>query len=359
MQVGVKMKYYLQKLIDGYDLTMAEAEAAMEQIFESATDTQIGAFVMAMKMKGETPDEIAGFAKAMLKVANMISPEVQGTLVDTCGTGGDRHNTINISTTAAIVASAAGVNVAKHGNYSFTSLSGSADVLKELGIKIDLEPEYVKRSIEDIGIGFMLAPKFHPAMKRMVGPRKELGIRTMFNILGPLTNPTGAKSQVIGVFDRTLCKLMAEVLCKLGKEHVLVFHGDGMDEISTLSETYVAELKDGVVTTYTISPEDLGIPRAKATDIVGGTPEENAGDILYIFNGEKGPKRDIVVVNAAAAIYVSGMANSIKEAIPIAEEAIDSKKALYKLKEFIEFTSGKKVENASLNACQSMRHEVC
>ncbi|WP_135613171.1 anthranilate phosphoribosyltransferase [Methanococcoides sp. AM1] len=353
------MKYYLQKLVDGYDLTMAEAEAAMEQIFESATDTQIGAFVMAMKMKGETSDEIAGFAKAMLKVANMISPDVQGTLVDTCGTGGDRHNTINISTTAAIVAAAAGVNVAKHGNYSFTSLSGSADVLKELGIKIDLEPEYVKSSIEDIGIGFMLAPMFHPAMKRMVGPRKELGIRTMFNILGPLTNPTGAKSQVIGVFDKNLCKLMAEVLCKLGKEHVLVLHGDGMDEISTLSETYVAELKDGAVNTYTITPEEFGISRAKATDIVGGTPEENAGDILYIFNGEKGPKRDIVVVNAAAAIYVSGMANSIKEAIPIAEEAIDSKKALYKLKEFIEFTSGKKVDNESLNACQGMRDEVC
>ncbi|WP_445476248.1 anthranilate phosphoribosyltransferase [Methanococcoides methylutens] len=353
------MKYYLQKLVDGYDLTMAEAEAAMEQIFESATDTQIGAFVMAMKMKGETSDEIAGFAKAMLKVANMISPDVDGTLVDTCGTGGDRHNTINISTTAAIVASAAGVKVAKHGNYSFTSLSGSADVLKALGIKIDLEPESVKRSIEDIGIGFMLAPMFHPAMKRMVGPRKELGIRTMFNILGPLTNPTGAKSQVIGVFDRNLCKLMAEVLCKLGKEHVLVLHGDGMDEISTLSETYVAELKDGAVNTYTITPEELGISRAKAIDIVGGTPEENARDILYIFNGEKGPKRDIVVANAAAAIYVSGMANSIKEAIPIAEEAIDSKKALCKLKEFIEFTSGKKVENESLNACQSLRHEVC
>ncbi|KGK99446.1 anthranilate phosphoribosyltransferase [Methanococcoides methylutens] len=353
------MKRCLQKLIDGYDLTMAEAEAAMGQILENATDAQIGAFVMGMKMKGETPEEVAGFVKAMLKEANLISPEVSGTLVDIVGTGGDRHNTINISTTAAIVAAAAGVTVAKHGNFSFTSLSGSADVLRELGIKIDLDHDQVKKSIEDIGIGFMLAPKFHPAMKRVVGPRKELGVRTMFNILGPLTNPAGAKSQVIGVFDKSLCRLMAEVLCRLGKEHILVLHGDGMDEISTISETYVVELKNGVISTYTINPEDLGVPRAKATDIVGGTPEENARDILYIFNGEKGPKRDIVVVNAAAAIYVAGMADSIKEAIPIAEEAIDSGKALDKLKQFIEFTSGEKVENESLNTCQSMRHEVC
>lgn len=353
------MKRCLQKLIDGNDLTRAEAEVAMEQILENATDAQIGAFVMGMKMKGETPEEITGFVNAMLKVANLISPEVEGSLVDVVGTGGDRHNTINISTPAAIVAAAAGVTVAKHGNYSFSSLSGSADVLRELGVKIDLEPDQVKRSIEDTGIGFMLAPKFHPAMKRVVGPRKELGVRTMFNILGPLTNPTGAKSQVVGVFDRNLCRLMAEALCRLGKEHVLVLHGDGMDEISTLSETYVVELKDGLITTYTITPEDLGIPRAKATDIVGGTPEENARDILYVFNGEKGPKRDIIVVNAAAAIYVAGMADSIKEAIPIAEDAIDSGKALNKLKQFAEFTSGKKVDNESLNACQGLRHEVC
>ncbi|ABE53215.1 anthranilate phosphoribosyltransferase [Methanococcoides burtonii] len=353
------MKYYLQKLIDGHDLSMVESEAAMGQILESATDAQVGAFVMGMKMKGETSDEVAGFAKGMLNVANMIRPKVDGILVDTCGTGGDRHNTINISTAAAIVAAAAGVTVAKHGNHSFTSLSGSADVFKELGVKIDLEPDLVKSSIEDIGIGFMLAPKFHPAMKRMVGPRKELAVRTMFNILGPLTNPTGAKAQVIGVFDKDLCNLMAEVLKKLGKEHVMVFHGDGMDEISTLSETFVAELKDGIISNYTLTPEELGVARAKATDIVGGTPEENAHDLLYILNGEKGAKRDIVVVNAAAAIYVAGLAISIKDAIPLAEEAIDSRKALNKLKELVEFTSGNKVDNEAFNTGQSLRNEVC
>jgi len=331
------MKSHIQKLSEGRDLTIEEAEDAATKIFNDATDAQIGAFLMGLKMKGETPDEIAGLAKGMKKAANIISPHVAGTLVDTCGTGGDVHNTINVSTAAALVAAAAGVPVAKHGNYSITSLSGSADVLKELGIKIDQAPADVRRSIENTGIGFMLAPVFHPAMKRVAGPRKELGVRTVFNILGPLTNPANATAQVIGVFDRKLCEPLAQVLKKLGTEHALVVHGDGMDEISNIASTDVAELKDGTVSTYTLTPEELGIKRAVANDIAGGTPAENAQDIIYIFNGEKGPKRDIVVMNAAAALYVAGTVGSIKDAISLAEDAIDSGKAMEKLNEFRDF----------------------
>ncbi len=362
LMMGVSMKYYLQKIIDGYDLTMDDAQDALKMILEDATDAQIGAFMMGMKVKGETSDELAGFAKGMLQAANLIKPDVDEKLVDTCGTGGDHHNTINVSTAAALVASAAGVSIAKHGNHSITSLSGSADVIKELGIDIKLGPAGVKHSIEQVGIGFMLAPIFHPAMKRVAAPRKELGVRTMFNILGPLTNPTCARSQVIGVFDKDLCVLMANVLKKLGKEHSLVVYGDGMDEISNISETFVAELKNGYVTTYILTPEELGIKRAHANDIVGGTPEENARDIMYILEGEKGPKRDIVVINAAAAIYVADLASSIKEAIPLAEDAIDSGAAMKKLDAFSSFSKNPltaRVGNELSNTCQDLRNEVC
>ncbi|MGP8319895.1 MAG: anthranilate phosphoribosyltransferase [Methanosarcinaceae archaeon] len=331
------MKSYIQKLSEGKNLTTGEAEDAIKKIFNNSTDAQIGAFLIALKMKGETPDEIAGFAKGMKKAANLISPQVKGTLVDTCGTGGDIHNTINVSTAAAIVTAGAGVPVAKHGNYSITSLSGSADVLKELGIKIDQTPEDVKKSIETVGIGFMLAPVFHPAMKRVAGPRKELGIRTVFNILGPLTNPANAKAQVIGVFDRSLCEPLAEVLKKLGTQRALVVHGDGMDEISNISDTYIAELKNGKVSTYTLAPEDIGIKCAVANDIAGGTPQENAQDIIHILKGEKGPKRDIVVINTAATLYVAGKADSIKDGVSLAEDTIDSGKAMEKLDQFREF----------------------
>ncbi|MCD4703012.1 MAG: anthranilate phosphoribosyltransferase [Methanosarcinaceae archaeon] len=331
------MKRCIQKVANNEDLTTSEAEKAISKIFNEATDAQIGAFLMALKMKGETADEITGFAKGMKDVANVIYPHVSGTIVDIVGTGGDQHNTINVSTAAAIVTAAAGVTIAKHGNYSITSLSGSADVLKELGIRIDQQPDDVRRSIEDIGIGFMLAPVFHPAMKRVAGPRKEIGVRTVFNILGPLTNPADADVQVVGVFDRELCEPLAHVLKKLGKKRALVVHGDGMDEISTLSETYVAELKDDFVRTYTLTPEELGIKRATANDIVGGTPQENARDIIYVLKGEKGPKRDIIVINTAAALYVSGLTESLKDAIPLAEETIDSGRALEKLDEFRNF----------------------
>ena len=328
------MKDYIKKVSEKQDLTITEAEDAITKIFTEATDAQIGGLLIALKMKGETADEIAGFATGMKKAANTISPEVEGALVDVVGTGGDRHNTINISTTSAIVTAAAGVAVAKHGNRSITSLSGSADVLRELGIKVDKAPKDVKESIEKNGIGFMFAPIFHPAMKR-VGPiRQEMGVRTVFNILGPLTNPANAKFQLVGVFDKKLCEPFAHVMKKLGIERAMVVNGDGMDEISSISETYVAELRDGNITTYTLTPEELGIKRATANDIAGGTPKENALDIKYILKGEKGPKRDIIVMNSAAALYVAGKAASVKEAIPIVEEVIDSGKALQKLIEF-------------------------
>ncbi|TQD26667.1 anthranilate phosphoribosyltransferase [Methanolobus vulcani] len=328
------MKDYIKKVSEKQDLTITEAEDAITKIFTEATDAQIGGLLIALKMKGETTDEIAGFATGMKKAANTINPEADGALVDIVGTGGDKRNTINISTASAIVTAATGVAVAKHGNRSITSLSGSADVLRELGIKIDKAPEDVTESIEKNGIGFMFAPIFHPAMKR-VGPiRQEMGVRTVFNILGPLTNPANAKVQLVGVFDKNLCEPFAQVMKKLGVDRAMVVYGDGMDEISNFSETYVAELKDGNITTYTLTPEELGINRATPEDIAGGTPKENAIDIIRILKGEKGPKRDIIVMNSAAALYVAGKAASIKEAVPMVEEVIDSGKALAKLIEF-------------------------
>ncbi|MDW7731430.1 MAG: anthranilate phosphoribosyltransferase [Methanolobus sp.] len=328
------MKAYINKVSEGRDLTLDEAEDAITKIFTEATDAQIAGLLISLKMKGETPEEIAGFATGMKKAANTIDPDVDGVLVDVVGTGGDLHNTINVSTASAIVTAAAGVAVAKHGNRSITSLSGSADVLKELGIKVDKQPEEVKESIEKTGIGFMFAPIFHPAMKR-VGPiRQEMGVRTVFNMLGPLTNPANAKVQLVGVFDKKLCEPFARVMKELGVERAMAVHGDGMDEISNISETYVAELKAGKVTTYTLTPEELGIKRATTSDIAGGTPKENAQDIIRILKGEKGPKRDLIVMNSAAALYVAGKAGSVKEAIPMVEEVIDSGRAMEKLLEF-------------------------
>lgn len=333
------IKVYIQKLEEGCDLSSEEAEAALGEILSTAGDEEIGAFLLALKAKGENPEEITGFVKGMKKVANMIQPDVPFRLVDVVGTGGDGLNTINVSTAAAIVTAAAGVPVAKHGNRAATSMSGSSDVLEALGIKVDLAPEMVRRVIEEIGIGFMFAPVFHPAMKRVAGVRKKLGVRTVFNILGPLTNPAGAKGQVVGVFDKSLCEPIAYALAELGTEHALVVNGDGMDEISNVGDTYVAELKDGKVSTYTITPESLGMLRAKPEDIKGGTPKENARDLLCIFKGQKGPKRDLVVLNAAAALYVSGIVSSIRQAIPIAENAIDSGKVMVKFNQFRNFTA--------------------
>ena len=334
------MQRYIKKLEEGRDLSSEEAEAAVSKILSTAEDDEIGAFLLALRAKGEKPEEIAGFVRGMKKAANIIRPKVPFRLVDTCGTGGDGLNTINVSTAAAIVTAAAGVPVAKHGNRAVSSMSGSSDVLEALGIKVDMEPEPVKRTIEEVGIGFMFAPVFHPAMKRVAGVRKKLGVRTVFNILGPLTNPAGAKGQIIGVFDKRLCEPIACALAELGTEQALVVHGDGIDEISNTGETFVAELKHGKVSTYTLTPESLGMLRANPEDIIGGSPKENARDILRIFKGQKGPKRDLIVMNAAAALYVSGLVGSIRQAIPIAEDAIDSGKVMVKFNQFRAFTSG-------------------
>ncbi len=329
------MKEYNQKLIRNQSLTTEEAEIAISKIFTEATDAQIAAFLTALKMKGETPAEIAGLALGMKKAANIINPRVSGALVDTCGTGGDSTGTINVSTGAAIVTAACGVFVAKHGNYSITSRSGSADVLRELGLKIDSSPKEVEATIENVGIGFMLAPVFHPSMKRVAQIRRDLGFRTVFNILGPLTNPANAKAQVIGVFDPALCEPLANVLSILGTQRALVVHGNGMDEISNTGETRIVELNKGKITKYTFTPEKLGIKRASISDISGGTPEENARDIVDVLKGKKGAKRDIITLNAGAALLVSGKVENLASGIKLANQSIDSGAALNKLKELI------------------------
>lgn len=329
------MKEYILKLIENKSLTSEEAEIAISKIFTDATDAQIAAFLTALKLKGETPDEIAGLARGMKKAANMIMPNIKGTLVDTCGTGGDSTGTINVSTGAAIVAAAAGVPIAKHGNYSITSKSGSADVLRELGIRIDMSPKEVEKTIENVGIGFMLAPVFHPSMKRVGQIRRDLGFRTVFNILGPLSNPAGAQAQVMGVFDGSLCETMANVLNILGTKRALVVHGSGMDEISNIDETQIVELNNGKITKYTVTPEKLGIRHASVNEILGGAPEDNARDIVEVFKGKNGAKRDIIVINAGAALLVGGKADSLTAGIKMAAETIDNGKALEKLKDFV------------------------
>ncbi len=288
------MRDYIKKISEKQDLTFQEAKDAMAQILASATDSQIAAFLMGLKFKGETSEEIAGMASAMLERARKIDPRVNGALIDTCGTGGDASNTINISTASAIVAAACGVAVAKHGNFSITSKSGSADVLRALGIKIEQEPEMVKESIERVGIGFMLAPIFHPAMKRVAHIRRELGVRTIFNILGPLSNPAHPTAQLIGVFKLQLCQKFAEVLKILGRKRAIVAHSQGLDEISNLGETAIAELNNGKIECYEISPAQFGLRVAALNEIQGGTPEENAAALIKVLKGEKGAKRDIV-----------------------------------------------------------------
>ena len=328
------MNRFINKLIDGEDLDSGEAEEAMKLIMSgNATDAQIGSCLTALRLKGETVDEISACAGVMRAFAERIDPKVDGTLVDTCGTGGDKIKTFNISTISAFVIAGAGIPIAKHGNRSVTSKAGSADLLEALGVRMDMAPKEAKKAIEDIGIGFMFAPIFHKAMKYAIGPRKEIGIRTVFNVLGPLTNPANAKAQVLGVYDATLTEKMAGVLANLGTEKALVVHGlGGLDEISTFGETKVSELKDGVVDTYNIKPEDFGIGRATPEELSGGDAKQNA-DIAagLLKDKEKGAKRDIVLLNSAAGIYVGGMADSIADGISAAEESIDSGAAYDKL----------------------------
>lgn len=330
------------KLVEFQDLTAREAEEAMRDIMSgSATPAQIASFITALRMKGETVEEIASLASVMREFCLKVKPKVGGRLVDTCGTGGDRIKTFNISTAAMFVAAGAGALVAKHGNRSVTSKAGSADVLEFLGARIDLGPSEVERCMEEVGIGFMFAPVFHPSMKHALQPRREIGIRTVFNILGPLTNPAGAKAQLLGVFDPSLTEALCQVLKRLGSERVMVVHGmDGLDEISTLGVTKVSELRDSRVETYELTPEQFGIPRARAEDLLGGSVEENARLLLEILKGGRGPRRDIVLLNAAAAMVVGGISHDLKDALEAAKEAIDSGAAYRKLIDFIEATGG-------------------
>lgn len=330
----------IQKLVDRKDLVIDEAEAVMQEIMSgSATDAQIAGFLVGLRMKGETIDEITALAKVMREKANSISPKISP-LVDTCGTGGDKKGTFNISTAAAFIVAGAGIAVAKHGNKSVSSKCGSADVLSELGINLDLTPKQVEKCIEKIGIGFLFAPKFHEAMKYAVNARKQLGIRTVFNILGPLTNPANASSQIVGVFDEKLTKPLAEVLGKLGSKHAMVVYGNGLDEITLDGETTVSEYKKNNVITYKIKPTDFGIKLSTIEEIKGSSPKENAQIILNILSGkERGAKRNIAVLNAAAAIYASDKVGSIKDGIALAEKAIDSGSAMRKMERLREYSN--------------------
>jgi anthranilate phosphoribosyltransferase len=332
------IKEAIAQLVGGKSLTMDEASTVMSEIMEgTATPAQFGAFVTALRFNGETVEEIAGLARTMRSKALRVNSNEP--VVDTCGTGGDGSGTFNISTTAAFVVAACGLKVAKHGNRAISSHCGSADVLEALGVKIDLNPEQVQKCLEKVGIGFMLAPVFHPAMKFAAAPRKEVGIRTVFNILGPLTNPAGAGAQVLGVPEKGLTEKMATVLKMLGCQHALVVHGeDGLDEITITGKTFIAELKTGVIKNYEISPEECGLTKAKPDSLKGGTAKENADLLRSILSGKKGAQRDIVLMNAAAALIAGDKAATFKEGIAMAGAAIDNGKALQKLENFITFS---------------------
>lgn len=334
------MKEYLQKIIDHENLTQEEATAAFDTIMSGeATPAQIGAFIAALRTKGETAEEIAGGAASMRRHAVRI--EVGDLdVVDTCGTGGDSSHTFNISTCAALVVAGAGVPVAKHGNRSITSKSGSADVLAELGVNLEATPDAIGRCIREAGIGFMFAPKMHPAMKYAMGPRKELGVRTIFNMLGPMTNPAGARRQVLGVFSPGLTELFAKVLALLGSDRVMIVHGDdGLDEITTTTTTTVGELRDGEVRTYSFDPRDLIGDYADGAALLGGETTENAGIVREVLEGKAGPRRDIVCLNAAAGIVAGGRAEDVAGGWALAQQSIDSGAAAGALDKLVQISN--------------------
>ncbi|MBI2304008.1 MAG: anthranilate phosphoribosyltransferase [Chloroflexi bacterium] len=325
-------------VVGGSPLGEGEAAAAMEDIMTGqATPAQIGAFVTAMHIKGETVEELVGMAQVMRRKVTPVP--YSGPTIDTCGTGGDGSHSFNISTAAAFVAAAGGIKVAKHGNRSMTSQCGSIDVLEALGVRVELTPEEVARCLEGVGMGVMFAPLFHPAMKYAAAPRREIGIRTVFNILGPLTNPAGAQSQVLGVADISLVTKMAQVLFNLQCHHALVVHGqDGLDEISVSAPTSLCEVTPQGIRSYTISPRDFGISTAHKEDLRGGTAEENARTMRRVLGGEGGPVRDAVLINAAAALVVGDKAGNLQEGIRLAQESIDSGAALNKLEQLARLT---------------------
>ena len=330
----------IRKLIEKRDLSRQEAYDAMTEIMSgNASEPLIASFLTALRMKGEVVNEIAGCAQAMREKSTKIETK-RTNVIDTCGTGGDSLGTFNISTAAAIVASGAGAVVAKHGNRAISSRCGSADVLKALGVNIEIPKEKVEKCLDDVGIAFLFAPLMHGAMKYATPVRRELGIRTVFNVLGPLTNPAGARRQVIGVFDGRLTELLARVLLDLGTERAMVVHGEGgLDEISSLGKTVISELKDGVVSSYEFHHSSVGIPSDTLADVVGGDAELNAGIIRNILDGKKNSQRNITLLNAGAAIYISGKAGTFLDGIKLAEESIDSQNAKKKLQELIDATN--------------------
>lgn len=324
----------IKKIVVGQDLSEREAYGAMDEIMRGdGAESQIGAFLVGLCMKGEKIQEITGCARAMRDNSTHVKLRSEY-VIDTCGTGGDGGKTFNISTAVAIVAAAGGVKVAKHGNRAVSSRSGSADVLTELGLNIELESEDAARCIEEKGMAFLFAQNYHKAMKHVAGTRKVLGIRTIFNILGPLTNPGFVKGQILGVYDKSLTNTMANVLLNLGSEKAMVVCGeDGLDEITTTAATHVSEIRDGRVVDYIIYPEELGISTASPDEIKGGSAKENAEAIMEILGGAKGPKRDIVIINSAAALYVGNACKNMKEGVGLATEIIDSGAAYEKLQE--------------------------
>jgi len=334
------IKEALSELIEGKDLSTEKAEQVMTEIMGGeATDAQIGAFLTALRLKGETVDEISACAKIMRSKATQIKPKVDG-LFDTCGTGGDAACTFNISTTVAFILAASGIPVAKHGNRSVSSKCGSADVLEALGIKIELPSEKVEEAIEKIGIGFMFAPAFHQAMKYAIGPRREIAIRTVFNVLGPLTNPAGAEYQLVGVYDAKLCNSLAHVLKNLGLKAAMVVHGNGLDEVTTTGPTNISELNiDGTIEDYTIEPEQFGLEKVSVEELRSNSVEENARIVKENLAGFTGAKSDIILLNTACALKVAQKVKSIDEGIEYARKVIESGAAAVKLSELKDFTN--------------------
>jgi len=330
------IKEAIAKLVEGQNLTEAEAQAAMSQIMDGeATNAQIGAFLAAMRLKGETVAELVGCARAMRASAVKVVCQ-SSNLVDTCGTGGDGVGTFNISTTVALMAAASGLMVAKHGNRSVSSQCGSADLLEALGVNLDLGPEEIARCIDTVGIGFLFAQRLHPAMKNATAPRRELGIRTIFNVLGPLTNPASASIQLLGVYSPDLTEPLAQVLRTLGTKQALVVHGDsGLDELSTTGTNKVTRLSDGEISTFYLEPASLGLPLASLDDLKGGSVEENVFITMGLLRGEKGPRRDIVLLNAAAILVAAGKAADFPSGLSLAKESLDSGQALKKLEQLI------------------------
>jgi len=323
---GTMIQDCIRSAVGGNSLSQDQAEEAMREILEGkASPAQIAGLAVALRMKGETVDELTGFSRVMRQMATVV-PHRHPEVLDTCGTGGDGSRTFNISTTVALVAAGAGVPVAKHGNRAISSASGSADVLQALGVKVDLGEAQIGRCLDEIGVGFLFAPALHAAMKHAAVPRRELGVRTFFNLLGPMSNPAGSRHQLVGVFDGDFVEPVAEVLCRLGAERAWVVHGlDGMDELTTCDESRVAEVRDGKVRSFYLRAQDLGIPEARPGDLEGGDAEANAV--------HKGPKRDIVLLNAAAALFVAGAAPTLQAALPLAARSIDEGSAARKLED--------------------------